>query len=127
MSQSITLFNQILSLLPENEFKKSVKKHGADRYKKSFSTFQFLKLHLFSHIAGKDSLRDISSSLSAQKKKLHRIGLSEVSKSTLAYANEHRSYKVFEELFYNLLGRITRTVDPINSGLIILFTQWTRL
>ena len=54
-------------------------------------------------IAGKVSLRDITSSLSAQKNKLHRIGLREVSKSNLAYANEHRSYEVLEELFCDLL------------------------
>ena len=59
-------------------------------------------------IAGKVSLRDITSSLSAQKNKLHRIGLREVSKSNLAYANEHRSYEVLEELFYDLLQRSTR-------------------
>jgi hypothetical protein len=100
-----TIFNQILQLLPENTFRKSVKIHGADRYAKTLTTFQLLKIHLFAHITGKISLRDISSSLSALKNKLHRVGLCEIAKSTLAYANEHRSYKVFEALFYDLLDK----------------------
>lgn len=108
MSQYSTIFSQILSFLPENKFNQSVKKHGADRYAKTLTAKQLLKIHLFAHIAGKDSLRDISSSLSAQKKKLHRVGLCEVPKSTLAYANEHRSCEVFEELFYALLDRCTK-------------------
>ena len=38
--------------------------------------------------------------------KLNHLGLEEgPRRTTLAYANEHRSWKIYEETFYHLLGQ----------------------
>jgi hypothetical protein len=109
MSNSITLFRQILSLVPENCLKKSVCEHGADRYAKTLSTAQLLKVHLYAHITGKDSLRDIITGLEVNRNKLYHTGIGPVTRSNLSYANAHRPYQVFEELFYQLVAKCTAT------------------
>lgn len=108
MKDYITTFAQILSFLPENEFRKSVKAHQTDKYSKKFSHYELLKILLYAQITGKDSLRDIVTGLSVHEKKLYRLGLGQVSRSNLSYANNHRNYQVFEECFYTLLGRCER-------------------
>jgi hypothetical protein len=60
---------------------------------------------LYSQIGQKDSLRDIATGLTAHAARWYHLGLSGVSKSTLADANNRRDYRIFEDLFYNLLSR----------------------
>ena len=51
---------------------------------------------LFGQLAGQDSLRSIEAGLATQVKSLYHFGVKPVSRSTLAYANEHRSYELFQ-------------------------------
>ena len=61
---------------------------------------------LFCQMGGANSLREICGGLSTAMGKLVHLGLTEAPKrSTLAYANEHRPWQVFQEVFYSLLGR----------------------
>jgi len=66
---------------------------------------------LYAQISGKDSLRDIQNSIAAQGSKLYHIGLQPVKRSTLADANQTRSYRIYEELFYKILQRC-KSVTP---------------
>ena len=109
MSNYITIFRQILSFLPENLLKKSVEKHEADRYAKKLSMSELLKIHLFAHITGRDSLRDITTGLEVNKKRLYHTGMGQVTRSNLSYANNHRPYEVFEELFYHLVEKCSNS------------------
>ena len=103
MSNSITVFRQILQLLPKNKFNQAVRKHEADKYVKRFFTWKLLVALLYAQITGKDSLRDIETGILSHKNKLYHLGVSTVSRSNLSYSLKHRSCQVFEELFYHLL------------------------
>jgi hypothetical protein len=59
-----TIFNELLSFLPLKAFDAFVGQHEFDRYKKSFSAKNLLLVLMYAQIAGKDSLRDIETSLS---------------------------------------------------------------
>lgn len=65
---------------------------------------QFVALSL-AQFAGRSSLRDIVSNLSAQSAKLYHLGSSQVSRTSLARVNENQPYTLYEALFHKLLSR----------------------
>lgn len=61
---------------------------------------------LFCHLGRAQSLREICGGLAASEGKLRHLGLPDAPKrSTLAYANEHRSWQLYRAVFYQLLDR----------------------
>jgi hypothetical protein len=61
---------------------------------------------VFCHLAGADSLREICNGISCCLGKLVHLGVDrKPNKSTLAYANAHRSADLFEDLLWTVLGR----------------------
>jgi len=102
----MSLFNQLLQHLPTLEFAGLVKKHSAERAAKGFGCRTQLVAMLFCQLAHADSLREICNGLACCLGKLVHLGIgSAPNKSTLAYANRHRPAKLYEELFYTILGR----------------------
>lgn len=99
-------FSQLLSLVDRGDFARAVKEHGAERHAKGFSCWTQFVAMLFCQMAGANSLREICGGLSTAMGKLIHLGLKEAPKrSTLAYANEHRPWEVYQEVFQSLLGR----------------------
>ncbi len=98
------LFAQIIELVDRAAFNRSVRVHHAEHGAKGFTCWQQLTAMLFCHLAKANTLREISGGLATCMGKLSHLGLTEAPKrSTLSYANAHRSAKVFEETFYQLL------------------------
>ena len=91
--------------MPRHEFEKLVKQHESNRYVKKFTSWNQLITMIYAQASGKQSLRDIQQALEANSNRLYHLGLPPIKRSTLSDANTNRSYKVFEGLFYKLLGR----------------------
>ena len=99
-------FSQVLSLVDRNDFERGVRKHGAMKGAKGFSSWDQFVAMLFCQMAAADSLREICGGLATAMGKLVHLGLKEAPKrSTLAYANRHRPWQVYEEVFLSVLGR----------------------
>ena len=61
---------------------------------------------LFCQLAQAHSLREICGGLACCLGKLKHLGVNQApNKSTLSYANEHRPWEVYQDLFYCMLGR----------------------
>ena len=61
---------------------------------------------LFCQLGGAKSLREICGGLAASEGKLRHLGLPQApARSPLAYANEHRPWQLYEELFQQLLSQ----------------------
>jgi hypothetical protein len=60
---------------------------------------------LFGQLAGQDSLRGIEAGLASQSKRLYHLGITPVRRSTLAYANKHRTHQLFKNLFEAMLSK----------------------
>jgi hypothetical protein len=106
MVQAMSLFNQLLRHFPSLEFAALVKKHSAERAAKGFGCRTQLVAMLFCQLAHADSLREIGNGLACCLGKLVHLGIDVApNKSTLAYANQHRPAKLYEDLFYTALGR----------------------
>lgn len=105
MLRSHSLFGQILSLISRPEFARHVKDLKAERYAKGFGTWDQLVAMLFCHLAQAKSLREITGGLKTCLGKLNHLGLEGApARSTLAYANGHRPWELFQRVFQGLVG-----------------------
>jgi putative transposase len=95
----------MLQMFPRHEFQKAVAATGAERHARGFSSWSHFVAMLFGQLAGQDSLRGIAAGLATQVPKLYHLGVHSVARSTLAYANEHRTHKLFETMFYGMLSK----------------------
>lgn len=104
MMRTASLFSQVLSLFDRVRFSRLVKKHKAERYSKGFSSWDQFVAMLFCQLAQAKSLREICGGLASTVGKILHLGLEEAPKrSTLSYANSHRPWEMFEDLFYQTL------------------------
>jgi hypothetical protein len=105
MAEYTTVLNQLQHLLPMDQFQGFVRQHRGDRYVKKMRCKDQLTILLYAQATGKDSLRDIETGLFLRDSTWHHLGLRSVARSTLAKANERRSFSVYESLFYELVKR----------------------
>lgn len=106
-----SVFSQILNLFPRSEFQGLVVKHRAHRHSRGFNCWTQFVAMLFCHLGRAQSLREICDGLASIEGKLSHLGADIPKRSTLAYANAHRPWRLFEDLFYHLLERC-REVAP---------------
>jgi hypothetical protein len=101
-----SIFSQILQLIPRLEFESAVRKHGAERHARGFSSWgQFIAM-LFCQLGHAKSLREICGGLAASEGKLRHLGVPTApARSTLAYANEHRPWQLCQTVFEQLLAK----------------------
>ncbi len=100
-----TVLGQILSFVPQNEFKKFVGQHEDRRKCPGIGAWEQFILMLFSQASNCDSLRQLETVWNSQSSKWYHLGIKSVSKSTLSDANNRTNPKVYEELFYKILER----------------------
>ena len=105
MAHHNTILNQMLKMFSRHEFQKAVEAIGTEYHARGFSSWNHFVAMLFGQLAGQDSLRGITAGLATQSEKLYHLGVKPVARSTLAYANEHRSHKLFEKIFYGMLSK----------------------
>jgi len=105
MNTGRTVFSQILDFLPMQEFRKCVARYRGNYKVQHFSCFdQFLCL-AFAQLTFRESLRDIEACLRAIHPKLYHAGFrGEVSRSTLADANENRDSRIYADFAQILIG-----------------------
>lgn len=99
-------FSQLLSLVDRGDFARAVKKHQAERGAKGFSCWDQFVAMLFCQLGAAHSLREICGGLATAMGKLTHLGLSQApTRSTLAYANGHRPWQLYQSVFEDLLGQ----------------------
>jgi hypothetical protein len=106
MTQVCSVFSQLLQLFPHREFARAVKQHQAERHAKGFTCWGQFVAMLFCQAAQMKSLREVCMGLASCESPLKHLGLSETPKrSTLAYANEHRPWELYQTIFCQLLEK----------------------
>lgn len=102
MNKFCSIFSQILQLFPRFEFQQLVKETMAERHARGFSCWSQFVSMLFCQLGRANSLREITGGLRSCEGKLKHLGISAPSHSTLAYANEHRPWVLYQEVFLKL-------------------------
>lgn len=99
MNQGKTIFAQLMQFLPPRyEFNKCVERYGGEKKARDFSYWDQFLCMSFAQLTYRESLRDIEVCLRSQGKKLYHMGIrGAVARSTLAYANEHRDWRIFAD------------------------------
>jgi len=105
MNVGRTVFSQLVDYLPTYQFQSCVDRYQGDRYVKDFSCWdQFLCL-AFAQLSYHESLRDIEACLRTQQPKLYHMGFrGQVSRNTLAHANEHRNWRIYADFAQILIA-----------------------
>lgn len=106
MNRVCSIFNQILGLFPRLEFEADVREHNTERHARGFTCWQQFVAMLFCQLGHAQSLREICGGLAATEGKVRHLGILECPKpTTLSYANEHRSWQLYQSIFHRTLTR----------------------
>lgn len=112
MSRFSSMFSQLLKLFPRTEFQGLVKRTYAERHARGFTCWGQFVAMLFCQLGRAHSLREICGGLASCEGKLSHLGIAAPSRSTLAYANEHRPWQLYRAVFQELLARC----QPLAQG-----------
>jgi hypothetical protein len=100
------MFSQLLQLFARSDFQLLVKETKAERHARGFSCWNQFVSMMFCQLGRAHSLREICHGLSTCEGKLSHLGIDAAPKrSSLAYANEHRPWELYQKLFFRLLER----------------------
>lgn len=104
MNTGQIIFSQVMDHLPMHTFRRCVDRYEGNYKIKSFSCLdQYLSLS-FAQLTYRESLRDIEACLRAQQTKLYHMGIrGQVSRNTLAHANETRDWKIYADFAQSLI------------------------
>ena len=117
MQRVCSIFGQILQLIPRRSFEAAVQQHQTERHARGFSSWSQFVAMLFGQLVQAKSLREITEGLQAHAEKLQPLGLSEVpARSTLAYANRHRPWQLFETVFHQLFRQCQQRLGAAQTS-----------
>ena len=113
MTRFCSIFNQLLQLFSRTDFQHAVTVTQAERHARGFDCWTQFVAMLFCQVGRAHSLREICGGLASCEGKLQQLGVRGAPKrSTLAYANEHRPWTLFQAVFYQLLDRCRAVAGP---------------
>jgi hypothetical protein len=98
MNAGRTVFAQIMDFLPLNEFRKCIARYDGQHKVQSFSCMDQFLCMAFAQLSYRESLRDIEACLRAVPSKRYHMGIrGNIARSTLAYANETRDWRIYAD------------------------------
>ena len=130
MNRVCSISAQLLQLFPRVKFQEEVNKHQAERHSRGFSSWGQFVAMLFCQVGQAKSLREICNGLMAIEGKLKHLGVSTPpNKSTLAYANGHRPWELYQSVFHQLLARCQQQASGskkfrFNNKLVSMDSVW---
>ena len=104
MNKGRTIFSQIMSLIPEQDFAKCMNRYNGDYRTRNFSCKDQFLVMCYAQLTNRGSLRDIENCLTALSSHLYHCGISyAVPRNTLAKANELRNWRIYADFAQMLL------------------------
>jgi hypothetical protein len=109
MNQGRTVFSQLISFLPDREFRRCVERYRGDLRLRDFTCWNQYLAMAFAQLTYCESLRDIEACLGSLQGKLYHLGFrGKVARSTLADANESRDWRIFADFAHRLIATARR-------------------
>ena len=109
MNRGQTIFSQIIDFLPQNKFRQCVNRYNGNYRVRSFTCYDQFLCMAFAQLTYRESLRDIECCLRAMREKLYHIGIrGNVSRNTLAKANENRDWRIYSDFAQILIHEARR-------------------
>jgi len=105
MNQGRTVFSQLISFLPDRDFRRCVERYQGDLRLRGFTCWDQYLAMAFAQLTYRESLRDIEACLGSLQGKLYHLGFrGKVARSTLADANESRDWRIFADFAHRLIA-----------------------
>ena len=105
MNRGRTVFSQLISFLPDREFRRCVERYQGDARLRGFSCWDQYLAMAFAQLTYRESLRDIEACLRSLQGKLYHLGFrGKMARSTLADANESRDWRIFADFAHRLIA-----------------------
>lgn len=104
MHKGKTVFSQLMAHLPLHTFRRCVTRYRGNHKVRSFPCLDQFLCMAFAQLTYRESLRDIEACLRAMQPKLYHMGIrGNVSRSTLADANENREWRIYADFAQSLI------------------------
>ncbi len=117
MNRVSSIFSQMLKQVPAPLFQLAVDTHRGERHARGFRCWDQFVAMLFCQLGQAKSLREIEEGLLASEGKLRHLGMEKApSHSTLAYANQHRPWEIYETLFHLLRDSLMSKLAPVQRA-----------
>lgn len=101
-----SVFSQLIDSLSRYAFQRCVVRYNGDHAVKTFPCWQQFLCLCFGQLTFRESLRSIILCLNAHPTKLYHLGLrGAIRRSTLAEANEHRDWRIYEAFGHLLIKK----------------------
>ena len=125
MNSGKTVFAQLMDFIPLYEFHKCVNRYNGNYKVKTFSCWdQYLSMS-FAQLTYRESLRDIEACLRAAQPKLYHIGIrGNISRNTLANANQARDWRIYGDFAQVLIGRARKLYAHDSFGIELNHTVY---
>jgi len=92
------VFSQLMDFFPKHEFNKCVRRYNGNHRAKTFTCLDQYMSMAFAQLTGRESLRGIETCLRSLGSKLYHVGIrGNISRSTLADANEKRDWRIYRD------------------------------
>jgi len=112
MNKVCSIFSQVLKLFSRGDFEKAVTEHKAERHARGFTSWGQFMAMLFCQLGRAHSLREICGGLACCEGQLKHLGVPVApKKSTLAYANQHRPWELYQTVFEQTLFKCRALVE----------------
>ncbi len=109
MDPGKTIFAQVMEFLPVYEFHKCVHRYHGHYKVKHFSCWNQFLCMAFAQLTYRESLRDIEACLRSAQRKLYHMGFrGNVSRNTLAHANQIRDWRIYADFAQILIAQARR-------------------
>lgn len=118
MNSGKTVYAQLVQYLPRYEFNQCVTRYHGNYKVQTFSCWNQFLCMAFAQLTYRESLRDIETCLNSHRQKLYHVGIrGPISKSTLADANENRSFLIYQDFGHILINMALKLYQDEDLGL----------
>ena len=120
MQSDPTVFAQVLAGLDPKELARAAAKYPMPRASRSLTTYDHFAAMVFAQLTYREGLRGIEACLGLRSERAYHMGIrGRITRTNLAYANEHRDWRVFADVAAVLMRRARRlyTDSPFELGL----------
>src|SRR5579862_4935753 len=113
-----TLFSQITRYLYAAEFSRAATQFPGAKPVRGLAEYDHFLSLCFGQLTYRESLRDIVACLNAKRRLLYHMGFrGRITRTNLAYANQHRDWRLFESLAHTLMRRAALLYATEPTGL----------
>lgn len=116
----ISRFQELMKGLPRSVFDRMVEKHQADKYCKTFRSWDQLLAMVYGQLSGSSSLRQLETAFNSHIAHHYHLNTGCIKRSTLADANSKRKETVFADAAQFLMGQASRSIRQHANELLYL-------